>query len=133
MKYVAADGIDSILATIETLPLHEQDNYVRSIAEQDLNLAKRIKKFFIGFDDLPKIKDELLQNALEGIETDTIILALKTAPAAVREKVLRIRPKREQQLILSEIDNPSETSRSVIEEAQKTLLYAVRRKMKTEG
>ena len=34
MKYVAADGIDSILATIETLPLHEQDNYVRSIAEQ---------------------------------------------------------------------------------------------------
>ena len=58
---------------------------------------------------------------------------LKTAPAAVREKVLRIRPKREQQLILSEIDNPSETSRSVIEEAQKTLLYAVRRKMKTEG
>jgi flagellar motor switch protein FliG len=132
MKYVAADGIDSILATIETLPLHEQDNYVRSIAEQDLNLAKRIRKFFIGFDDLPKIKDELLQNALEGIETDTIILALKTAPAAVREKVLRIRPKREQQLILSEIDNPSETSRSVIEEAQKTLLYAVRRKMKTE-
>jgi flagellar motor switch protein FliG len=133
MKYVAADGIDSILATIETLPLNEQDDYVRSIAEKDLNLAKRIKKFFIGFDDLPKIKDELLQNALEGIETDVIILALKTAPATVREKVLRIRPKREQRLILSEIDNPSKMSKNVIEDAQKTLLYAVRRKMKTEG
>jgi flagellar motor switch protein FliG len=133
MKYVAADGIDSILATIETLPLNEQDDYVRSIAEKDLNLAKRIKKFFIGFDDLPKIKDELLQNALEGIETDVIILALKTAPATVREKVLRIRPKREQRLILSEIDNPSKMSMNVIEDAQKTLLYAVRRKMKTEG
>ena len=133
MKYVAADGIDSILATIETLPLNEQDDYVRSIAEKDLNLAKRIKKFFIGFDDLPKIKDELLQNALEGIETDVIILALKTAPATVREKVLRIRPKREQRLILSEIDNPSKMSKNAIEDAQKTLLYAVRRKMKTEG
>lgn len=133
MKYVVADGIDSILETIETLPLLEQDNYVKSIAEQDLNLAKRIKKFFIRFDELPKIKDELLQSALEGIETDILILALKTAPVAVREKVLGIRPKREQQLILSEIDNPSENSKSSIEEAQKTLLYAVRRNMKTEG
>lgn len=133
MKYVAADGIDSILATIETLPLTEQDDYVRSIAEQDLNLAKRIKKFFIGFDDLPKVKDELVQAALEDVQTDIIILALKTAPAAVREKVLKVRPKREQQLILSEVDNPTEVPKSAIEDAQKTLLYAVRRKMKTEG
>ncbi len=133
MKYVAADGVDSILTTIETLPLSEQDNYVRSIAEQDLNLAKRIKKFFIGFDDLPKVKDEFVQAALEEIPTETMILALRTAPAAVREKVLRVRPKREQQLILSEIQNPSEASTKEIEDAQKVVLYAVRRKMKTEG
>jgi len=133
MKYVAADGIDSILTTIETLPLNEQDDYVRSIAEQDLNLAKRIKKFFIGFDDLPKVKDELLQSALEEIQTDIIILALKTAPAAVREKVLKVRPKREQQLILSEVDNPAEVAKGAVEDAQKALLYAVRRKMKTEA
>lgn len=133
MKYVAADGVDSILTTIETLPLSEQDNYVRSIAEQDLNLAKRIKKFFIGFDDLPKVKDEFVQSALEEIPTETMILALRTAPAAVREKVLRVRPKREQQLILSEIQNPSEASTKEIEDAQKVVLYAVRRKMKTEG
>lgn len=133
MKYVAADGIDSILTTIETLPLAEQDTYVRSIAEQDLELAKRIRKFFIGFDDLPKVKDDFVQSALEEIQTETIILALRTAPAAVREKVLRVRPKREQQLILSEIDNPSEASKAEIEDAQKVVLYAVRRKMKTEG
>ncbi len=133
MKYVAADGVDTILTTIETLPLSEQDNYVRSIAEQDLNLAKKIRKFFIGFDDLPKVKDEFVQSALEEIPTETIILALRTAPAAVREKVLRVRPKREQQLILSEIDNPSEAPAREIEDAQKAMLYAVRRKMKTEA
>lgn len=133
MKYVAADGIDTILSTIETLPLSEQDNYVRSIAEQDLALAKRIRKFFIGFDDLPKVKDDFVQSALEEIPTETIILALKTAPATVREKLLRVRPKREQQLILSEIDNPTEVPARDIEEAQKAVLYAVRRKMKMEG
>ncbi len=133
MKYVAADGVDTILTTIETLPLSEQDDYVRSIAEQDLNLAKKIRKFFIGFDDLPKVKDEFVQSALEEIPTETIILALRTAPAAVREKVLKVRPKREQQLILSEIDNPSEAPARDIEDAQKAMLYAVRRKMKTEG
>lgn len=133
MKYVAADGIDSILSTIETLPLADQDEYVRSIAEQDLNLAKRIKKFFIGFDDLPKVKDELVQAALEEVPTETIILALRTAPATVREKVLKVRPKREQQLILSEIDGQADVQKGAVEDAQKVLLYAVRRKMKTEG
>lgn len=133
MKYVAADGIDSILSTIETMPLSDQDEYVRSIAEQDLELAKKIRKFFIGFDDLPKVKDDFVQRATEEILTETVILALRTAPAAVREKILRVRPKREQQLILSELDNPTEASKKDIEEAQKTVLYAVRRKMKAEG
>ena len=43
MKYVAADGVDTILSTIETMPLSEQDAYVASIAEQDLELAKKLK------------------------------------------------------------------------------------------
>lgn len=133
MKYVAADGVDTILTTIETLPLSEQDSYVRSIAEQDLALAKKIRKFFIGFDDLPKVKDEFVQSAIEEIPTEIVILALRTAPATVREKILKVRPKREQQLILSEIDNSSDAPAREIEEAQKTILYAVRRKMKTEG
>lgn len=133
MKYVAADGIDSILSTIETMPLADQDNYVRSIAEQDLELAKKIRKFFIGFDDLPKVKDDFVQSATEEILTETVILALRTAPAAVREKILKVRPKREQQLILSELDNPTEASKKDIEDAQKAVLYAVRRKMKSEG
>lgn len=133
MKYVAADGIESILNTIETMPLSDQDAYVRSIAEQDLELAKKIRRFFIGFDDLPKVKNEFVQSALDEIPTETLILALRTAPAAVREKILKVRPKREQQLILSEVDNPSDASKADIEDAQKVVLYAVRRKMKTEA
>ena len=133
MKYVAADGVETILNTIETMPLSEQDAYVASIAEQDLELAKKIKKFFIGFDDLPKVKIELIKSALDEIPSETLILALRTAPAAVREKVLKSRTKRDQQLILSEIEMPSEATNSEVEDAQKTILYAVRRKMKTEA
>ena len=133
MKYVAADGVDTILNTIETLPLSEQDAYVASIAEQDLELAKKIKKYFIGFDDLPKVKIELIKSALDEIPSETLILALRTAPAAVREKVLKSRTKRDQQLILSEIEMPSDAANSEVEDAQKTILYAVRRKMKTEA
>ena len=133
MKYVASDGVETILNTIETMPLSEQDAYVASIAEQDLELAKKIKKYFIGFDDLPKVKIELIKSALDEIPSETLILALRTAPAAVREKVLKSRTKRDQQLILSEIEMPSEATNSEVEDAQKTILYAVRRKMKTEA
>ena len=71
MKYVAADG-GTILNTIETMPLSEQDAYVASIAEQDLELAKKIK-VFIGFDDLPKVKVELIKSALDEIPSETLL------------------------------------------------------------
>lgn len=131
MKYVAADGVDSILHTIDNLPVDEQEDFVNSIAEQDLELAKKIRRYFISFEDLPKLRDELLQASIESLDTESIIPALHNASNAVKQKVLSVRPKRERQLILSELTNMHDLSAAEVEQARKALLRKIRQYLKS--
>ncbi|MEX0845462.1 MAG: FliG C-terminal domain-containing protein [Balneolaceae bacterium] len=131
MKFVAADGVDSILTTIDNLPVNEQEEFVSSIAKQDLELAKKIRKYFVAFEDLPKLDDEVLQASLENLQTDQIIPALYKASDAVQQKVLGVRPKREQQLIIAELGNIKDLNPTEVEQARKVLLREIRQHLKS--
>ena len=133
MKYVAADGLESILSTIDSLPISEQEAYVSSIAEKDINLAKRIRKLFVSFDDIPGMDEGILQAATESIGSEVLIVALRGAKDNVIAKLLVVRGKREQQLIKSELSNPEEVKASEVEKARKEILMAIRNYLKTIG
>lgn len=131
MKFVAADGVDSILTTIDNMPVSEQEEFVSSIAKQDLELAKKIRKYFVAFEDIPEMDDEVLQVSLENLQTDQIIPALYQAKEEVVEKILSIRPKREQQLIRAELGNVRDLSAADVEKARKVLLREIRQYLKS--
>ena len=133
MKYVAADGVESILDTIDNLPVTEQQSFVNSIAEKDLNLAKKIRKYFVAFDDIPNVNDEILQTALEDSTTDDLIKALYNAKEPVKAKILSVRPDREKELILSELKNNQEFTSIEIEGAKKNILLLIRKVLKSRG
>lgn len=130
MKYVAADGVQSILQLIDTLPVNQQEKYVQSIAESDLELAKKVRKFFVGFSDIPSVEDHILEESLNELETETLILALIGADQDVYEQVMNFRPKREKMLIKSEIETRSNVDKSDIDGARKELLQKIRNKTK---
>jgi flagellar motor switch protein FliG len=133
MKYVAADGVESILDTIDNLPITEQQSFVNSIAEKDLNLAKKIRKYFVAFDDIPNVNDEILQTALEDSTTDELIKALYNSKEPVKAKILSVRPDREKELILSELKNNQEFTSIEIEGARKNILLLIRKVLKSRG
>lgn len=133
MKYVAADGVESILNTIDNLPIKEQQSFVNSIAEKDLNLAKKIRKYFVAFSDIPNVDDEVLQVALEESTTDEIIKALYRANESVKDKILSVRPDRESELIISELSNDQEFTSMEIEGARKNILLLIRKVIKSRG
>lgn len=133
MKFVAADGVESILTTIDSMPVSEQEEFVSSIAKQDLSLAKKIRKFFVAFEDIPKMDDETLQVSLENLGTEELIPALFGAKEEVQQKILSVRPKREQQLITSELGNTKDLGKAEVEQARKVLLREIRGHLKTKG
>lgn len=130
MKYVAADGVQSILQLIDTLPVSQQEKYVQSIAESDLELAKKVRKYFVGFSDIPTVEDHVLEESLNELETETLILALVGADQEIFDKIMDFRPRREQLLIKSEIETRTDTDKSEIDEARKALLQKIRNKTK---
>tara|TARA_R100000908_G_scaffold65235_1_gene53185 strand:- start:198969 stop:200693 length:1725 start_codon:yes stop_codon:yes gene_type:complete len=133
MKFVAADGVESILATIDSMPVSKQEEFVNSIAEQDIELAKKIRKYFVAFEDIPDMEDDLLQKSIENIGTEDLVPALFGADKDVQKKILQVRPKREQQLIISELNNTNELSKSEVEQARKELLKVIRNHLKKVG
>ena len=59
------------------------------IREMDNDLAQQIMDNMFTFDDLAKIDDKGIQALLKEVQTESLVIALKGAPAELREKVLR--------------------------------------------
>lgn len=128
MKRVAADGVQSILQLIDTLPVGQQEQYVESIEKSDLKLAQKVRKYFVGFSDIPDVEDHVLEEVLNEFETETLITALIGADDEIYEEIMAYRPKREQQLIKSEIETRTDVEKSDIDDARKKLLREIRNK-----
>lgn len=132
MKYVAADGVQSILQLIDTLPVNQQEEYVQSIAETDLELAQKVRKYFVGFSDIPDVENHILEEVLNELETETLILALIGADEEIYERIMEFRPNREQRLIKSEIETRTDVEKSDIDNARKKLLREIRNRIRRD-
>jgi len=129
MKYVSLDGLKAITGLLDTLPTGEQKKYIDELAGYDLDLARKIKERFITFEEIFEQEDIFLQRALEEVESVTIARALINADETIVEKLVNLRPKREQLLIKSEIDYNKDLALEEIEKARKIILDKLKGKL----
>jgi flagellar motor switch protein FliG len=99
------------------------------LAGYDLDLARKIKERFITFEEIFEQEDVFLQRALEEVESVTIARALINADETIVEKLVNLRPKREQLLIKSEIDYNKDLALEEIEKARKIILDKLKGKL----
>jgi flagellar motor switch protein FliG len=92
-------------------------------------LARKIKERFITFEEIFEQEDVFLQRALEEVESVTIARALINADETIVEKLVNLRPKREQLLIKSEIDYNKDLALEEIEKARKIILDKLKGKL----
>ena len=64
-----------------------RDGLLSAIAEQDEDAAKMVGKLMIGWDDIPKVTDRSLQDALRGIDANKLALALSRADEKMAQKI----------------------------------------------
>lgn len=124
------DGIDNILPVLERLPVSEQKDYIDRLKASGSSLGSLIEKQFITIDVIPKLTDEIILDAVEQINTATLMLALVDMNENIVNKILSVRPKREQKLIREELQQieveESELSKSI-------LMKAIRNSAKQHG
>lgn len=133
MRFVAADGVQTVLDIIQGLGLAEQAEYIRSVAERDLNLAGRLRRFYALFEELPTLPETVLVKVLNTFDRELLVSSLVDTETEYREKLTQCIPQRMRMAIESALQEKQEQSPLETERARKALLGAVRQELQNSG
>jgi flagellar motor switch protein FliG len=118
-KFVA-EIVNLMGSAVETSVL----DYVR---EADPDLAQKIMDNMFTFDDVEKIDDKGIQALLKEVQSESLIVALKGASAALRDKILRNMSTRAAETLREDLESRGPVRLSEVEAEQKEILKTVRR------
>ena len=116
----AAEIINLMGSSVETSAL----DYIR---EADNELAQKIMDNMFTFDDLNKLDDKGFQSLLKGVQSESLVIALKGAAPELREKVFRNMSSRAAETLREDLDSRGPVRVSEVEAEQKEMLKIVRR------
>jgi flagellar motor switch protein FliG len=116
----AAEIINMMGSAVETSVL----DFVR---EADNDLAQKIMDNMFTFDDVEKIDDKGIQALMKEVQTESLVVALKGATPALREKILRNMSTRAAETLREDLESRGPVRLSEVEAEQKEMLKIVRR------
>ncbi|WP_150306114.1 flagellar motor switch protein FliG [Pseudomonas saliphila] len=115
-----ADIMNFLETTTET-------QLIDAIRDIDQDLSVKIEDLMFVFDNLSDVDDRGIQALLREISTEILIVALKGADEAIKDKILRNMSKRASELLLDDLEAKGPVRISEVEAAQKEILTIARR------
>jgi flagellar motor switch protein FliG len=98
-----------------------------SLKERDPELGQSIQDLMFVFDNLIDVDDKGMQSILREVSSDVLILALKGANSAVKNKVFGNMSKRAADLLRDDLEAKGPVKISEVEAAQKEIIATARR------
>lgn len=116
----AADMINLLGAGVDSAVLE-------SIRAQNEELAQQIMDLMFVFDDLMKLDDKSIQLLLKEVASETLIVALKGATPALRDKFLSNMSSRAAEALREDLESRGPMRLTEVESQQKEILKTLRR------
>jgi flagellar motor switch protein FliG len=116
----AAEILNMLGSAVETSVL----DFVR---EADNDLAQKIMDNMFTFDDVEKIDDKGIQALLKEVQSESLVIALKGATPAMRDKVFKNMSSRAAETLKEDLEGRGPVRLSEVEAEQKEMLKIVRR------
>lgn len=98
-----------------------------TIRDVDEDLANEISDQMLTFGDLLKLENKAIQTMLREIQTDSLVLALKGADEALRERIFKNMSQRAAETLREDLESRGPVRMSEVEEQQKEIMKTVRR------
>lgn len=117
---VAADILNLVDPSMEGAIMEQ-------VGEYNAELASKIQDLMFVFDDLVDIGDRDIQTLLREISTDSLVLAMKGADEALKNKFIRNMSKRAGEMLRDDLEAKGPVRLSEVEAAQKEILAVARR------
>ena len=116
----AAEILNMLGSSVETSVL----DFVR---EADADLAQKIMDNMFTFDDVEKIDDKGIQALMKEVQSESLVIALKGATPALREKIFKNMSTRAAETLREDLESRGPVRLSEVEAEQKEMLKIIRR------
>ncbi|MGZ3711115.1 MAG: flagellar motor switch protein FliG [Bdellovibrionota bacterium] len=125
-------GVEPVAEMLNTMDKTTETNIMARVEEKDPELAEEIKKLMFVFEDLVMLDDRGMQALLKEVPNDKLIIALKTAPEEIKQKIFKNMSTRASQLLQEDLANMGPQKLSDVETAQSEVVNIAKR-LETEG
>ncbi|WP_018952859.1 flagellar motor switch protein FliG [Thioalkalivibrio sulfidiphilus] len=127
VKSSAVGGIKSAANILNFMEPSKEATIVDRIREVDEDLSQKIEDLMFVFDNLVDVDDRGIQALLREISTESLVLALKGAEDALKEKIFKNMSKRAAEMLRDDLEAKGPVRLSEVEGAQKEILTVARR------
>lgn len=118
------DGLAFSAAIVNELSSEAGDDLLGKIAEHDEGVASRIREAMFTFEDLQRIAVRELGNLMRSVQSETLVTALQTATAELRDHLLASLSQRASSTLRDDLSAASPKRLSEVEAAQREVVDA---------
>ena len=127
IKKTAMGGVRTAAEILNFVGTAHETAIIDNVREYDPDLAQRIIDEMFVFDNLIDVDDRGIQLLLREIQSESLILALKGANEAMREKVFKNMSQRAAEMLREDLESKGPVRLSEVEREQKEILKIARR------
>jgi flagellar motor switch protein FliG len=126
LKRSPMGGIRTAAEILNFLPSNHEESVIYNVRQYDADLAQKIIDQMFVFDNLLDLEDRAIQMLLKEVESETLIISLKGAQPALRQKFLSNMSQRAAELLAEDLDARGPVRVSEVETQQRKVLQVVR-------
>ncbi len=116
----AAEILNFLGGTVET-------SVIESIREHDAELAQKVLDQMFTFENVNDLDDKAIQTLLREVQSESLIVALKGADQALRERIFKNMSTRAAETMREDLESKGPVRLSEVEAEQREILKIVRR------
>jgi flagellar motor switch protein FliG len=123
----ALGGAKAAANIINNLEPSQEGVLMEQILQTDEALGSRIQDLIFVFDNLLEIDDRSMQELLRQVASDKLLLAMKGADDAMKEKIFKNMSQRAAEMLKDDLESRGPVKISEVEGAQKEILQTARK------
>jgi flagellar motor switch protein FliG len=119
-------GVEPIADMLNLMDKNTEKNIMSRVEEKDPELAEEIRKLMFTFEDLLYVDDKGIQNLLREMDNGKLVIAMKTAPDEIKQKLFKNMSNRAATLLREDLEALGPTKLSDVEKAQAEMVTKVK-------
>ncbi|MDD5307695.1 MAG: FliG C-terminal domain-containing protein [Deltaproteobacteria bacterium] len=119
---IPVDGIGRAASILQRLPMAEAEDLLGGIGEGDPGLAFKLRRQMFSFEDLVNVQGRGMQTLVKEVSNDQLLLALKTASDALKDKILTSVSKRAAEILIDDLSAMGPVKLSDVERTQQEIV-----------